>query len=467
MKYNVIALTLILAILPVLAEAQYPAGIPVPQPAFGLAQNPGPDMTLTEQYPAPAPTPSASTGTIAPLTTQNGGEWWNAFSPPEAPVPPLAGANYAPAFPTESPVGGVSPGSTIPPLYLPPAAGTTSAPLAGQPLPGATGIPGAAGYAPNGINYQAFQQVAPYQPGQQGNPFGPDPFLQPGQAIPGQLFQSTPGAFSQFGANGPEPYRFGWQQRLDAHWITSEDVNNTPLMGEFGVFGLNYRPVWTQQMPGWIFTGTPKFGFRQWDTGTELGLPDNVYTFGWGFQMETPRNAGPVGYMLGFHPSFNSDLDGSSSIDAWNFDGRGALFFQLSPYWQAIIGFEYWDRVRDRFLPAGGLVYTDDFWEWRFTFPEARVNLFLGNEYMWSKWLYGRVEYHVEAYEIDHRVGMGTEREQIEISDWRALIGLKMDTGYYDWYIEGGWVFDREVDFARSAGFDVHSGFIGQIGVRF
>ena len=79
--------------------------------------------------------------------------------------------------------------------------------------------------------------------------------------------------------------------------------------------------------------------------------------------------------------------------------------------------------------------------------PEARVSLFLGSEYLWAKWLYVRAEYHIEAYQVDAQFGGTTRHEQIELEDWRALLGLKMDTGRYDWYVEAGWTFARDVNF--------------------
>jgi hypothetical protein len=39
----------------------------------------------------------------------------------------------------------------------------------------------------------------------------------------------------------------------------------------------------------------------------------------------------------------------------------------------------------------------------------------------------------------------------------------------YSWIIEGGWVFDRDVEFANAAvpDFSLGEGFIGQIGLRY
>ncbi len=359
---------------------------------------------MSPGYPSPAP------------EMIDGSQTWNAFSPPQAPQPPGGGVGGAPG---------------------------ASAGVYGVPAP--YGQPGAV---------QSFQPVSPY---------GQDPFL--GQA-PSPY--GAPQGFTRPGANGPRPYRLGWQSRLDVHWMPSENVSRGGAVGEFGVLATDLELQWTQDMGGWIFISSPQFGLRNWSGPGGVSLPGEVYRLGWDLRMETPMSAQNWGFMAAFNPSINSDFSGSAGSEAWNLDARGAFLFQLDPYWQMIVGMQYWDRVNDQLLPYAGFVYTDDFWEWRLTYPEARISLFLGNEYMWSKWLYVRAEYHVEAYEVDTTFGGVQNRQQVELEDWRALIGLRMDTGYYDWFLEGGWVFGRNVDFAGATpSFDIDTGFIGQVGIRF
>jgi hypothetical protein len=61
-----------------------------------------------------------------------------------------------------------------------------------------------------------------------------------------------------------------------------------------------------------------------------------------------------------------------------------------------------------------------------------------------------------------------TADTQFEVEDYRVLGGFKMDAGYYNWFIEGGWVFNREVNVCNATpGYEIGSGFIGQIGIRF
>lgn len=390
-----------------------------------MVQGVGPD--LAPGYPLPAP------ANLQPEVV-DGTSPWSAFSPPSAPTPPGAAGSLGATI--QAPSLGVPNGTYVDPYAQQPSWQNYAAPDPGQP-------------------YSAYQPVTP---------FGQDPFLNQQQVNP----LGSPQGFTTQGANGPRPYRFGWQQRLTFQWLPDEAVTDSPATGKFGWFGLDYELQWTQQMPGWIFKTRPHFGFRAWDGPRVLSLPNDVYRFGYEIGMETPRTAGPYSFMLSATPSINSDLSGTVTRDAWNFDAKGAMFFQLDRYWQAVVGMQFWDRVNDRILPYGGLVYTDDFWNWQLTFPKAEVSLFLGSEYMWAKWLYIRGEYHVESYEVNARFGGVKRQTQVEIEDWRALIGLKMDTGYYDWFFEGGWVFGRDVNFnGATPDFGIGTGFIGQLGFRF
>lgn len=354
--------------------------------------------------------------------------------------------------PSPAPSGAIIDGQTWN-AFSPP-----SPPMGGTPTPGV-------GRAPVAPLTQTFQPVQPQ--------YGVDPFLAPNQVTPGfqpqplmaQPFAGQP--FSVPGANRADPYRFGWQQRLNFQWLTDRPISSGPVAGDFGQFGLDYEWQWTQQMPGWVFMSRPHYGLRSYDAPTGSGLPSNAHRFGWELRMEVPRGLYPWQFNLSFTPSINSDFDGNLGTDGFLWDNHAEIIFPLGPYWQAVVGYQYWDRLNDRVLPRGGLVYTDDFWEWRLTFPEARISLFLGNEYLWSKWLYARMKYNVEAFEVTNRIGGANIREQMEIEDWRALIGLRMNTGRFDWFLEGGWVFSRGIDFKRSADLSVNTGFIGQIGLRF
>ena len=302
-----------------------------------------------------------------------------------------------------------------------------------------------------------------------GGPLWYDPFLgQPG-GMPGAAPGMGPGGPFAFGANGPQPYRFGWTSRWDFGYLPAETVKNGPVTDKFEVFEADLELEYTQPMPdGWIFSSTPQFNYRSWQGpgGGVLALPGSVYRFGWDLEFSTPAN-NPVSLQLGFNPSVNSDLEGSMTRAAWHFDGRGIVFIRQSPAVMWALGAGYWDRSHDRVIPYAGVVWTpNDLWEWRLVFPKPRVSVFVGNWWGVATWLYVEGEYHVESYQIEIPVAGG--REHVQLEDWRAVIGLRNDSGIVSSYIEGGWVFNRDVDFATQvSGFDVSSGFILRAGVRY
>jgi hypothetical protein len=337
--------------------------------------------------------------------------------------------------------------------------------------------------------YMAPELMIPqYQDGTTWNAFSPvapqDPFLmQPGAGDPaaapyapyapyGGYQQSVPaqGAFG-YGANVPQPYRFGWQNRVDLSWMPGGDVKAAPggATGDHEIFGVDYDLAYGSPfIPGWVLNWTNQFSYRNWNgPDGAIGLPSDLFRFGIDLELETPRS-GPFSLSLGATPSINTDFDGDTWGDGFQIDGRGIIFMQLDQYWTLGLGAMYWDRVDDRVIPWAGLIYRDDYWEWQLMYPEARVSLFLGNETHWSKWAYVRAEYHVEAYGVNRSFAGVSRDDQVEIEDYRILLGLKMDSGLYSWFIEGGWVFDRQVEFdSNIPGYDIDTGFIGQIGLRY
>ncbi len=308
-------------------------------------------------------------------------------------------------------------------------------------------------------------------------PITSDPFVgQPGVSPYGYPNPGQPGIPPQgmyaYGANPANPYRFGWSNRIDASWLPNGNVQGAPVgvTGGMEIVGVDYRLTNTTQLvPGWILNWTNQFSWRNWSgPGGTLDLPSNVFRLGIDLELETPK-AGPYSISLGVTPSVNTDFDSGAFSEGFQLDGRGILFMQLDQYWTLGLGAQYWDRVNDHIIPWAGLIYRDDYWEWQLMYPEARVSLFLGNEAYWSKWIYVRAEYHVEAYGVNRTFAGINADDQIELADKRLLLGLKMDAGMYSWVIEGGWVFDRDVEFESAAvpDFSLGNGFIGQIGLRY
>jgi hypothetical protein len=314
-----------------------------------------------------------------------------------------------------------------------------------------------------------------------------------------------PATSSVYGANGPQPVRFGWAVNADVG-LLGKAKTSTGADGQFGVFEVNTEARYTTSLPTqWIFSIAPQFNLRLWDGPTldggtttmaaapltttrvtTVGLPGEVYRLGGDLRLTSPT-WGPYTVELGFTPSLNTDFEEAASSDAWIFDGRGALIVRTSPQWMWVLGATYWDRVQDRVLPYAGVVYTpNDRLEIRALFPRADINVFMGTPWGVPQWLYVAGEYHIEAYQLqlprrtvttttDGMTTTRTEattftRDRIELEDWRVLGGIRSEYNGMTSFLEAGWVFGRQVQFARStspSGFDISSGFIARFGLRF
>lgn len=291
--------------------------------------------------------------------------------------------------------------------------------------------------------------------------FTPPPATAPPPAV-------MPGA-STWGANGPQPYRLGYSLWSNVGWLPERPVSNGD--GRLEVFefnmGLNHT-VPTCWAP-WLFSLQHEFNYRAWEGPTSVDLPGSVYRFGWDFRLETPTNSpyAPWSALLAFNPSINSDFDHSLTREAWNFDGRGIVFFQADPYTMIALGAGFWDRVHDHVIPYAGVVWQPDGrWEIRAMFPESRISVYMGNFGGEDVWFYVNGEYHIESYQIGTTSSPGG-RGQIEMEDWRIVFGCRKSSPVATGFCEAGWVFGRKAELRHGPDFDINTGFIGRLGFRF
>ena len=301
------------------------------------------------------------------------------------------------------------------------------------------------------------QAGTPYQP---QDPFqiqsGPDPVLP---------YLNEPGPSVLSGINGPQPHRFGFTPIVDAAFIIPSRAKG-PGGGQFGVqeYDLALKHV-SLLGPDWVFTNTLQAGTRVWTGPATPNLPPEVYRFGWDFLLNSPQYAG-WSAQASFNPSLNTDFGGSFGREALNLDANATLLYRVSPEFLLVMGVQYWDRVDNIIIPNAGVVWNpNELLEMRLLFPKSRISYFLGNFGNAAHWLYASGEYHVESYQIH---APGASREQIQLSDYRAAIGLRSDHTWYDKFIEVGYVFNRKADFLRSTpGFNINDGVMARIGFRF
>ncbi len=324
--------------------------------------------------------------------------------------------------------------------------------------------------APNSPISPLGQPIQPYD-GDQPQSFAPlgSPVMPYMNALP----QDIPPTGTTWGTAGPQPYRMGSTFWADMGWQASSRVKNTN--GHFEVLEVNMGLTQTRQTPWtpWLFSLQHDFGYRSFDgpngTGNLSHLPGSAYHFGWDARLETPLNSpySPFAALLAFSPSINTDFDHSLTRNAINYDGRGILFFQANPQLLVALGAGFWDRVHDHVIPYVGVVWTPSSrWEWRLMFPQSRISWYAGNVMGQDYWLYASAEYHIESYEIGRPTGV-PKRDQVELEDWRILLGARKSSQFGTGFIEGGWVLGRHANFRSGPDFDTNTGFIGRIGLSF
>ena len=329
--------------------------------------------------------------------------------------------------------------------------------------PGYDETPGAGGNSPLNLPMDPTGSwiPGPIQPIWPGAPMGGSPVAQAQGTAGGPVVM-------MMGANGPRPFRFGWQSSADIGVLPKEPTSGG--LGHFGVFEANVELRYTTPLP-WqhIFSFAPQFGYRGWDgpgtpPGSPNALPGSAYRIGADMRLTSPQ-MGPYTVELGFNPFLATDFEQSESSDAWGFDFHGAIFIRTSPRYLLVRGAAFWDRVDDRIIPYAGIVFTPhQYLEIRAVFPRPEISMFMGAPWGVPQWLYIAGEYHVETYEISNAV----VREQLELEDWRLLGGIRSEQGGVSSFLEAGWVFGRDVDYINATpGFDISSGFIARFGIRY
>ena len=418
------------------------------------------------QAAVPIPAPATGPAALGP-----------SMPPPTSAVLPAAGMQVAPGEPLTAPPTIVGPnGSPLTSQYQPPLMNQPG-PVMQPAMPGVPpdGYPPGMMQGPNPPCASCGQGPAPGGYGPYGAPFGsPGALVQPGMMEPLFPYKAlTPDVtMVPTTANGPLPDRYGWVQRYELGVFPfSEAKNGWDRLGEWAFdLGLKYTaPLYP--VPA-IFSFEQQYGLRlltgpSSPPGTQpTNLPGSLQRIGWDFELKT-ANGGPLNAVVGFNPSIDSDFQRSLTGQAINWDGRAAFLYSPTRELTYVAGILLWDRLHERVLPWAGVIYRpNQYWQFDMVFPQFRVSTFLWDEFGFKTSLYGRVEYHSEAYEISNPVL--NERDRVQFDDWRALIGVNKDRGDFDYFVEAGWIFGRHIDYDNAPqGFQVDSGAIIRAGVRF
>jgi hypothetical protein len=220
--------------------------------------------------------------------------------------------------------------------------------------------------------------------------------------------------------------------------------------GNFSDFEWNSYLKYSQVIaPGVLFQGIGYFNARWWEGPGNVAVPGQVDQVSTDLELAF-FNDGPWSGQIAFHPQIVNTYDAPLDSNAFNFDGRAIAMYKASPEWSFVGGFQVWDRVDTLIIPNVGAIWTpNNRWEFRVLFPKTRISYFLGNRNNTDYWLYGTAEYTAEAYQSYNDQTNYSDR--IQITDDRLCLGLRSEKGRYTYFVEGGWVFNRQVRFSGSS----------------
>ena len=199
---------------------------------------------------------------------------------------------------------------------------------------------------------------------------------------------------------------------------------------------------------------TPGFMIHwlQGPENVEYGLPPRVYdaylSSAWNPQV-TPWLGGELQFCIGVYSDFKKVTQ-----DALRYTGRGLFVLNFSPTMKIKAGVIYYDRVKIKLLPAGGLFWTpspDTRFEIFFPEPRFAKRLTVVGNTEW--WYYIRGEYGGDSWLMtwdDLALPPDDEnyesRHKTDYNDIRVAMGLEFDRlNVLDGHIEFGVAVNRQI----------------------
>jgi len=153
---------------------------------------------------------------------------------------------------------------------------------------------------------------------------------------------------------------------------------------------------------------------------------------------------------LAVSPGFYSDFE-TDDDDAFRLTGRGLAILTWSEQAMLVAGVLFLDRPDVGVLPAGGILWTPGDWRFEIIFPQPRIArrfAFFTDPALIEYWWYVKGEFGGDAWAIERTSGAN---DQIVIRDLRLILGLERKVhNRIGALVEVGYVFDREVEFART-----------------
>jgi hypothetical protein len=268
-----------------------------------------------------------------------------------------------------------------------------------------------------------------------------------------------------YGSAGVQAYRLGWFSYDDFVYMPRAGTNG---VGHFQDVEWNTWLRYSSLInPSMVFAWSNAFNGHWWTGPSGISFPGDGTQLISDFQLSS-YSAGPLNWQLGVTPQINSDFERSLNSNAFMIDGRAVLLYHPVPQWTFAAGAAFWNRATNHVIPYAGVIWApNNRWEFRLLYPRSRVSYYAGNWYGLETWGYVSLEYNVDAYQMDFDPPRTSVRG--EMSEYRFLKGFNFERGRWNFFWEGGAVFDRHVRFGDGPihDFKIHEGLMIRTGLTY
>jgi hypothetical protein len=230
--------------------------------------------------------------------------------------------------------------------------------------------------------------------------------------------------------------------------------------------------------PNFLWSGQPifvlpSFSLDLWDgpKNQAADLPGQAYEAfvdaGW---QTDPNNI--WGLETGLRIGVFTDFDTMNS-DSVRYMGQVLGKLRISPQATLKAGVMYIDRNEIKVLPAGGILWQPTpYSRWDIYFPEPKISNYFRTVGTQDVWGYIAGEFGGGSWTIQRANG---SEDSVDINDIRVMFGLEwgrsdlIRIGRRTAFAEAGWVFNRQVRYARNPAddFDADSTFLFRVGIGY
>lgn len=284
------------------------------------------------------------------------------------------------------------------------------------------------------------------------DPYAPPGSVQSSSILPADYYPVIP--TMDVGAATERMQKFLDELRLDYYYLPARGskrfgTNDLDLSASFA-----FPFLYNADTPIYV---TPGFAFHWWEgpiaSPSQLPpdsslnyLPPRVYDAyldtAWNPQ-PTPWFGGELAFRIGVYSDFRQ-----ITAESIRYTGHGFMVVTFSPALKAKLGIVYYDRIKIKLLPAGGLVWTpNENVRFDILFPNPMFSRRMTTMGTTDLWLYLRGEYGGGSWVLTpdasvYDFGM----DQYDYNDMRAALGVEFNNlNGFDALVEAGVAFERQL----------------------